>query len=356
MWSKNILRIFAILVISLGLSGFIGNHAITTKQANWSAIDISYAALQSRYVSDVIVKTGTGCDTGYDYIPVDLNEGSGGEYVSLCVQYNGSSTIRGLTLVKKESKSKNPDYSCPSGYSKAGVDLNAGITKSKWGIDRPVTHLFLCKTSNGSGSIKNITVFSNRNNKDIIKMPLGYKTLDSENTDLNESVSGNFIHMYYITQIEDPIIDLDVTLSDGAIINPPSGYTQITVDLNEGSGGKFIYLNYKKGGTQSPITNLKIIDGKDATCPTPTAKDSKSLGWYKIDKDLNKNSGGAYLYLCTFRSKEDAPIVDIRIYSVSKDYSNLLKTPPYGYTSTNVDLNKGAKGRYINLYFLRQYK
>jgi hypothetical protein len=306
----------------------------------------------------VIVKTGTGCDTGYDYIPIDLNEGSGGEYVSLCVQYNGSSVIRGLTLVKKESTSKNPDYECPSGYSKAGVDLNAGITKSKWGIDRPVTHLYLCKTKKGAGKITNIVVFSSSNSKDIIKKPLGYQTIDAENTDLNESVSGSFIHMYYTVQPEAPITDLDVTISDTAIVNPPSGYTQITVDLNQGSGGKYIYLNYKKGGTQPPLTNLKIIEGKDAACPTPAAKDAKSSGWYKIDKDLNKGSGGAYLYLCTHRSseKDETPIVDIRIYSVASDYKNLLKTPPYGYVSTGVDLNKGAKGRYINLYFLKQYK
>jgi len=225
--------------------------------------------------------------------------------------------------------------------------MNLGISKSKFGISTPVTHLFLCKTRGGSGSIRNITVFSNKNNKDIIKKPFGYQMIDSENTDLNESVSGNYIHLYYSPAIEAPITDLNVTVADGPIVNPPSGFTQITVDLNQGSGGKYIYLDYQKGGNKDPVSDIKVISGEDAKCPS---------GYTKIDKDLNKGSGGEYLYLCFQRSSSASPVVDIRIYSVEKDYQSLLSTPPYGYVSTKTDLNKGADGRFIYLYFLKQYR
>ncbi len=344
---KRIFRIVVFIVFSLVLSGIPGMVVSARTEVSTLAASEPRATIPARTVSDVVVKSGTGCNSGYDYIPIDLNEGSGGEYVSLCVQYNGPAPVTGLKLVKVDSKDKNPGYSCPSGYEKSGVDMNLGIAKSKFGISRPVTHLYLCKGRGGSNPIRNIALFSSKESKDIIRQPFGYKPIDDVNTDLNDSVSGNYIHLYYAPSVEGPITDLNVTIADGPFVNPPSGFTQITVDLNQGSGGKFIYLDYLKGGNKDPISDIKVISGEDAKCPS---------GYTKIDKDLNKGSGGEYLYLCYQRSKSASPIVDIRIYSVEKDYQSVLNTSPYGYVSTKTDLNKGAGGRYIYLYFLRKYK
>ena len=53
----------------------------------------------------------------------------------------------------------------------------------------------------------------------------------------------------------------------------------LDVDLNRGSGGQYIYLSYSKVGGGAPITDLMVIEGENAPPPP---------GWGKLNQDLNE--------------------------------------------------------------------
>ena len=114
------------------------------------------------------------------------------------------------------------------------------------------------------------------------------------------------------------------------------GYQLLDVDLNKGCGRKsaYVYMSYSTVAGGAPITDLMVIEGKNAPPPP---------GWGKIDSDLNSDAGGAYLYLC-YRTGGGAPITDL--------FVSLGDTAmPPGWQKIPVDLNKGAGGDYIYLWY-----
>lgn len=140
----------------------------------------------------------------------------------------------------------------------------------------------------------------------------------------------------------DYVDDLTVIVGDNSGIQPPSGYTKIPYDLNKGAGGKYIYLCFHKesfhpiGENKKSIDDIVIVYGKDAPPPA---------GYTKIPNDLNQGAGGDYIYLC-YRK------VDYNNVSAIKDVTVIgggdpNVPPPYGFTKVPGDLNKGAGGDYI---------
>ncbi len=130
-------------------------------------------------------------------------------------------------------------------------------------------------------------------------------------------------------------------------------------DLNAGAGGKYIYLeatyrNY--GGFAHPITDIVILVGRNALAP---------LGYERINQDLNEGAGGDYIWLAVSRDPAyGSPVRGIMVHNPSHgtqtylEYSNMAvyegvyqeaRTPEGG----SVDLNKGAGGDYIYLFFAR---
>lgn len=135
------------------------------------------------------------------------------------------------------------------------------------------------------------------------------------------------------------ISNLMILVSDSKSIAAPAGWTRIDQDLNEGAGGKFIYLAYKDTTDGPFITDITFVVGDSAGVPAPA-------GYTRLDEDLNQGAGGKFIYLCFLRGPGLA-ITNLGIGSTS--------TPlPYGdgpfYTMIPQDLNEGAKGRYIYLY------
>jgi hypothetical protein len=62
-------------------------------------------------------------------------------------------------------------------------------------------------------------------------------------------------------------------------------------DLNDGSGGRFIFAwQYKQEGG-SPIHEVGVVSGGSSGIQCPT-------GWIKQTQDLNQGAGGDYIYFC----------------------------------------------------------
>lgn len=123
-------------------------------------------------------------------------------------------------------------------------------------------------------------------------------------------------------------------------IHVPQGYEKIDQDLNEGSGGDYIYLCFKRGtDSNRAINGIEVISGRNDRITAPS-------GFERINVDVNKGSGGKYIYICIRRGKEN-PITDLRIVSgKSKDLGT-----PEGFTLIKKDLNEGSGGKYIYLCY-----
>ncbi|MCX7987156.1 MAG: hypothetical protein N2662_09485 [Bacteroidales bacterium] len=145
--------------------------------------------------------------------------------------------------------------------------------------------------------------------------------------------------------------------------NTIDGLTKIPVDLNEGAGGKYIYLYYEKKAAFDPslsITELDVITSCCYPIIVPPyswdmcGKSFGSEGW----TDLNQGAGGDFIYLVK-RTKlrgtsfvdpwyNIPPIRDILIISTNKPLSSYT-----GWNLIPVDLNKGAGGKWIYLCYKR---
>ncbi|HCF51280.1 MAG TPA: hypothetical protein DER60_13425, partial [Syntrophomonas sp.] len=72
-------------------------------------------------------------------------------------------------------------------------------------------------------------------------------------------------------------------------------YTRNSMDLNWGSGGKFIYLWTSKANTLPPITDITVVfDNPDNVNP-----DWPSVYWQNTQSpaDVNKSVGGKFIYI-----------------------------------------------------------
>lgn len=118
-------------------------------------------------------------------------------------------------------------------------------------------------------------------------------------------------------------------------IPAPPGYTKIPVDLNQGAGGDYIFLCYKKG-VGAPITGLHI------TFETHTPPTDRQ--WTRINVDLNRNAGGSYIWLWYTKDPGCSTVDDAVIVTSTG-------ACPDGYTLIPWDLNNAAGGAYLYLCY-----
>lgn len=145
----------------------------------------------------------------------------------------------------------------------------------------------------------------------------------------------------------------------------------IVQDLNEGAGGDFIYLMYKKDCSGSNyVSDLKFRDipssgiftskgcqnvGTDVKFFEPKKYAAGGEGvfeWLMSHEnweegfgfvDLNSHAGGDFIYLCTSSSNNQNDAIREIAFVVSDS-----KDPSWnGYNVNSQDLNKGSGGKYI---------
>ncbi len=136
---------------------------------------------------------------------------------------------------------------------------------------------------------------------------------------------------------QDAISELTVIHGGSSSIQPPSGYTKINVDLNQGAGGDYVYACYKRG-VGAPITGLAVTLNSAA----PPA----GVAWTRIDVDLNVTVGGDFIWLWYAKDPACSVLRDLTVL-----VGSTAATPP-GYTKINVDLNRNADGAYLYFAYL----
>ena len=110
------------------------------------------------------------------------------------------------------------------------------------------------------------------------------------NQDLNQGSGGHYIYLCYSTDpiFGDAVTEILVVASTSGSVVTPYGYTLIPEDLNKGAKGKYIYLMYSKIG-YIPLKGIDVIAGDNASIRAPP-------GWIKNFQDLNEGSGGKHIY------------------------------------------------------------
>lgn len=143
----------------------------------------------------------------------------------------------------------------------------------------------------------------------------GYDKLD---IDLNSGAGGKYIYLCFsrktveshgwcrpswadITPVSDITVKAWRTFSDA---HPPADFCNIPeptnnwfnrwnweCDLNDGSGGRYIYSYLSKAATPTPIREVGIVAGNSSNIWPPS-------GWVRVGDDCNAGAGGDYIYFC----------------------------------------------------------
>jgi hypothetical protein len=104
----------------------------------------------------------------------------------------------------------------------------------------------------------------------------------------------------FIPEIGTALTGLRVEYTSGS--NPPvivDGHRRLPVDLNQGSGGGFIWVYYKLGADDgsdgTPIGHIYTVDTSNGESNTPGGPCAVDYAGYC--RDLNQSVGGDYIYL-----------------------------------------------------------
>ena len=128
------------------------------------------------------------------------------------------------------------------------------------------------------------------------------------------------------------VLDLKMTIGNRSSVKCPEGYQKIPKDLNDQSGGKYIYLCKKMGIGSSGIGELNTVSNEDNyECAD---------GFRQIPINLNQGSGGNKLFLCKKKFKKNF-ITDIKV-------QNEQECPP-DYTLVSKNINEGSGGKPVYL-------
>ena len=138
------------------------------------------------------------------------------------------------------------------------------------------------------------------------------------------------------------------------------GWTSIDYDLNRGAGGAFVYLLYKTtsspGSSNEVITDFYIKLSSSSDHPDQLTHNGRTYyltpgggndDFNRHGRDLNQGAGGKYIYL--YYTKDDFPFPNQAVTSIT---INGTKDGAVGENggSNGCDLNNGAKGNYIYMH------
>ncbi|CAB4489469.1 hypothetical protein RhiirA1_463790 [Rhizophagus irregularis] len=129
------------------------------------------------------------------------------------------------------------------------------------------------------------------------------------------------------------------------------GHEMHLQDLNESHGGKYIYIGRKRERITSEnhkdaVTSLGFLAFSNK-------QSEKPVGWeFWDDHDLNEGAGGKYIYMVWNKGEKWLnPIVEID-FRVSENRENCEKKG-VSWIRINQNLCEGSNGNYIYCYYFR---
>lgn len=179
-------------------------------------------------------------------------------------------------------------------------------------------------------------------------------TYGSLNGDLNQASGGKdlFLCQNPAKMKAAGIVGLRLTENLTSCINNTAGrpvphVSSLNGDLNQGSGGKYIYLCYQLGADSKEKTTEKVthLGLAEESCKSPYTKVVDPDG--KLNGDLNEGSKGKYIFLC----ESTTPLEETLLPSGFKiqDSSSCSEGKIVKSTSLNGDVNQKSGGKDIFL-------
>ncbi len=133
----------------------------------------------------------------------------------------------------------------------------------------------------------------------------------------------------------------------------PKGYRLIATDLNRGAGGDYIYFCYKESTDRSEaITDVVIDITYTSTSFANFISSYMDADYTRVNTDLNAGAGGDYIYLYYSKNAKKTPISDLVVHSKTTNYIPDSVVCTYN-SDVPADLNKSVGGYWIYLSALR---
>ncbi len=156
-------------------------------------------------------------------------------------------------------------------------------------------------------------------------------------------------------------------------IKCPTEHKQLSVNLNDGTDGNWVYLCYKKitGMPVKLISGINILSTLDnqlgsawqnenelpplQSKPVPSYRHGMS---FTGNFDINNGTGGEWFQtLFTFINTEVSPIKEIILISATTSLANLDldEYEDEGWNFIDYDLNRGTGGNWVYIGFINHY-
>ena len=153
------------------------------------------------------------------------------------------------------------------------------------------------------------------------------------------------------TYISDLAVGSDGDKSKALSALTDNGYTPIDFDLNKGAGGNYIYLGYKTTTNyEDALKDIRFYsDPSDASNFYYELNiNGKACGYYMYGSDLNKESGGDYIYFFATDNGEAGPPITQISFDESSSGANTCGT--LLSPGTPAELNNGTTKHQTNIY------
>ncbi|XP_048042541.1 uncharacterized protein LOC125266126 [Megalobrama amblycephala] len=261
----------------------------------------------------------------YHLINVDLNNGTGGNRVLLW--YKKESGNRPVTRIEFSFTDQMKSGLVDAGYELVNRDLNAGAAGDF------IFLWFFCGSTEYDIPIVDLAVTIDATEEPAL-LKGGWERLGC---DLNRNAGGNFIYLWVKREKTSYIQDVAATVdfsSDKHMFE--LGYTRVGEDTNRGAGGQnFVFLWYRCTTDKSKaLTHLNISTSHQEE------EKLQNEGYKKLSVDLNTGTDGKFVFL--WYKKEECQSIQamvLLIYSKAWfEYQNA------GINFIEKNLNEGNNG------------
>ncbi|KAK7899298.1 hypothetical protein WMY93_020151 [Mugilogobius chulae] len=282
---------------------------------------------------------------GYDRLEVNLNENTGGSPAYLWYKsLPNQDKVKRLVLLL--------NWRCVEQYKAAGINviernLNTGNTTPYRRADA-TTELFMRELVQDAAVHVVFEVCSvegeEKRPKDSALHCLHTAGQVVRHTDINSGRSR-------FTPAVTPSVLLGFSsfyLSQEEDVLKTQGFTQINVNLNEGTGAaNKNFLWYKKGEKALAITRVQVTYNRQM--------ESSMKEFTMIDKNINTGTSGGPLYMWFSKAvgEFDIPIMDVAVTTETQDEVSHL-TARGMWENVDCNLNLGAGGNYVYAWMKRE--
>ncbi|XP_051715975.1 uncharacterized protein LOC127494269 [Ctenopharyngodon idella] len=262
---------------------------------------------------------------GYQLINVNLNEGTGGNRVLLW--YKKESGKRPVTRIEFSFTDKMKSGLADAGYTLVNKDLNAGVSG-----DHIFLWYFYGSTEYDIPIVELVVTKEAKEEPALLKD--GWERLGC---DLNRNAGGNYIYLWVKREKTSYIQQVAATVdfsSDKHMFE--LGYTRVCEDTNRGSGGKnYVFLWYRRTTDES-----KALTALDVSTSLQEESKLQKEGYKKLSVNLNKGTGGKDVYL--WYKKEGQEWMQAFVLLINSDA--WIEYQKAGVNFIEKNLNEGNKG------------